>query len=222
MDAAYAERFPVLTFASGPTNSIRGAAFLSGVAEAIVVDVGGTTSDVGALHKGFPRQATVAVEVGGVRTNFRMPDVFSFGLGGGSLVVDGPDGVKVGPRSVGYKLTKEALVFGGSTLTTTDIIVAAGRARLRSSRESRPSRQGPDRANGGEDRRHAGDRGRTLAPVARTLAGHRRGRRLDPDTRTRSATSTSSSRIISRSPTRSARRSRKCRARSIASIRWPR
>ncbi|HLJ21403.1 MAG TPA: hydantoinase/oxoprolinase family protein, partial [Stellaceae bacterium] len=36
MDAAYAERFPVLTFASGPTNSIRGAAFLSGVAEAIV------------------------------------------------------------------------------------------------------------------------------------------------------------------------------------------
>jgi N-methylhydantoinase A/oxoprolinase/acetone carboxylase beta subunit len=111
MDAAYAERFPVLTFASGPTNSIRGAAFLSGVAEAIVVDIGGTTSDVGALHKGFPRQATVAVEVGGVRTNFRMPDVFSFGLGGGSLVVDGPGGIKVGPMS-------------------TDIVVAAGRAYL--------------------------------------------------------------------------------------------
>jgi N-methylhydantoinase A/oxoprolinase/acetone carboxylase beta subunit len=130
MDAAYAERFPVLTFASGPTNSIRGAAFLSGVAEAIVVDIGGTTSDVGALHRGFPRQATVAVEAGGVRTNFRMPDVFSFGLGGGSLVVDGPGGVKVGPTSVGYKLTKEALVFGGETLTTTDIAVAAGRAFL--------------------------------------------------------------------------------------------
>ena len=92
MDAAYAERFPVLTFASGPTNSIRGAAFLSGVSDAIVVDIGGTTSDVGSLHKGFPRPATVAVEVGGVRTNFRMPDVFSMGLGGGSLVVDGPEG----------------------------------------------------------------------------------------------------------------------------------
>jgi N-methylhydantoinase A/oxoprolinase/acetone carboxylase beta subunit len=130
MDASYAERFPVLTFASGPTNSIRGAAFLSGVSEAIVVDIGGTTSDVGALHKGFPRQATVAVEVGGVRTNFRMPDVFSFGLGGGSLVVDGAGSVKVGPTSVGYKLTKEALVFGGSTLTTTDVMVAAGRAHL--------------------------------------------------------------------------------------------
>ena len=94
MDAAFAEKFPVLTFASGPTNSMRGAAFLSGVSEAIVVDIGGTTTDVGSLHKGFPRQATVAVEVGGVRTNFRMPDVFSIGLGGGSLVVDGEAGVK--------------------------------------------------------------------------------------------------------------------------------
>jgi len=130
MDAAYAARFPVLTFASGPTNSIRGAAFLSGVSDAIVVDIGGTTSDVGALRKGFPRPATVAVEVGGVRTNFRMPDVFSFGLGGGSLVVDLPSGVSIGPRSVGYRLVTEALVFGGSTLTTTDVVVAAGRATL--------------------------------------------------------------------------------------------
>ena len=47
MDAGFAERFPVLTFASGPTNSMRGAAFLSGVQEAIVVDIGGTTTDVG-------------------------------------------------------------------------------------------------------------------------------------------------------------------------------
>jgi N-methylhydantoinase A/oxoprolinase/acetone carboxylase beta subunit len=126
MDAAFAERFPVLTFASGPTNSMRGAAFLSGVQDAIVVDIGGTTTDVGSLQKGFPRQATVAVEVGGVRTNFRMPDVFSIGLGGGSLVVDGPDGVVVGPRSVGYKIATEALIFGGKTLTTSDIVVADG------------------------------------------------------------------------------------------------
>lgn len=130
MDAAFAERFPVLTFASGPTNSMRGAAFLSGVKDAIVVDIGGTTSDVGSLTKGFPRQATVAVEVGGVRTNFRMPDVFSIGLGGGSLVVDGDKGVTVGPRSVGYRIITEALIFGGQTLTTSDIIVAAGKADL--------------------------------------------------------------------------------------------
>jgi N-methylhydantoinase A/oxoprolinase/acetone carboxylase beta subunit len=130
MDAAYAERFPVLTFASGPTNSMRGAAFLSGVADAIVVDIGGTTTDVGSLHKGFPRQATVAVEVGGVRTNFRMPDVFSIGLGGGSHVVETDKGIKVGPTSVGYKIVTEALIFGGSTLTTSDIVVASGRESL--------------------------------------------------------------------------------------------
>jgi N-methylhydantoinase A/oxoprolinase/acetone carboxylase beta subunit len=132
MDADFAERFPVLTFASGPTNSMRGAAFLSGVQDAIVIDVGGTTTDVGSLHKGFPRQATVAVEVGGVRTNFRMPDVFSIGLGGGSLVVEEKPGgkVTVGPRSLGYRLTMDALIFGGKTLTTSDIVVAAGRAQF--------------------------------------------------------------------------------------------
>jgi N-methylhydantoinase A/oxoprolinase/acetone carboxylase beta subunit len=86
MDAAYAERFPVLTFASGPTNSMRGAAFLSGISDGIVVDIGGTTTDVGALQRGFPRPASTSVDVGGVRTNFRMPDVFSIGLGGGALV----------------------------------------------------------------------------------------------------------------------------------------
>lgn len=130
MDAAFAEKFPVLTFASGPTNSMRGAAFLSGVKDAIVVDIGGTTSDVGSLQKGFPRQATVAVEVGGVRTNFRMPDVFSIGLGGGSHVVETREGIKVGPTSVGYRIITEAQIFGGDTLTTSDIVVASGRYDL--------------------------------------------------------------------------------------------
>tara|TARA_R110002049_G_scaffold8543_10_gene46217 strand:- start:1429 stop:2976 length:1548 start_codon:yes stop_codon:yes gene_type:complete len=130
MDAAFAEKFPVLTFASGPTNSMRGAAFLSGVQDAIVVDIGGTTADVGCLQKGFPRQAAVAIEVGGVRTNFRMPDVFSIGLGGGSLVQGSGEGVTVGPQSVGYRIATEALIFGGSTLTASDIVVADGGADL--------------------------------------------------------------------------------------------
>jgi N-methylhydantoinase A/oxoprolinase/acetone carboxylase beta subunit len=128
MNAGFAEKFPVLTIASGPTNSMRGAAFLSGIKEAIVVDVGGTTTDVGALHQGFPRQASIAVELGGVRTNFRMPDVFSLGLGGGSIVERDP--LKIGPQSVGFRLTEESLVFGGNTLTATDIAVAAGMAKV--------------------------------------------------------------------------------------------
>jgi len=129
MNADFAEKYPVLTFASGPTNSMRGAAFLSGVKEAMVVDVGGTTSDVGMLIHGFPRESSVAVAIGGVRTNFRMPDVLSFGLGGGSLVRQNGS-VRVGPDSVGYELTTRGLVFGGDTLTTTDVAVAAGYLEL--------------------------------------------------------------------------------------------
>lgn len=123
MSAEMAMAYPVLTFASGPTNSIRGAAFLTGIKDGIVVDIGGTTTDVGVLVRGFPREASLAVSVGGVRTNFRMPDVLSIGLGGGSLVRFDP--LQVGPQSVGYELTTRALCFGGDTLTATDIAVAA-------------------------------------------------------------------------------------------------
>ena len=122
MTEAAAAALPVVSFASGATNSMRGAAFLSGLAEALVVDVGGTSTDVGQLRRGFPREANSVVEVGGVRTLFRMPDLFSIGLGGGSLVVRDP--LRVGPQSVGYRLTREALVFGGDTLTATDAAVA--------------------------------------------------------------------------------------------------
>jgi N-methylhydantoinase A/oxoprolinase/acetone carboxylase beta subunit len=128
MLASVAEAFPVYSFASGPTNSMRGAAFLSGLADAIVIDVGGTTTDIGSLRHGFPREANSVVEVGGVRTLFRMPDLLSLGLGGGSLVER--DGAEVGPRRVGYRLVEEGRVFGGATLTATDIAVAAGLAEL--------------------------------------------------------------------------------------------
>lgn len=127
----YALRYPILTIACGPTNSIRGAAFLSGMGDAIVVDVGGTSTDVGVLGAGFPRESAVAVEIGGVQTNFRMPDLFSVGLGGGSVVrPDGDSRVRIGPDSVGYAITKEALCFGGSTLTMTDVAVARGMANV--------------------------------------------------------------------------------------------
>jgi N-methylhydantoinase A/oxoprolinase/acetone carboxylase beta subunit len=128
MEAAAATALPVMTFASGPTNSMRGAAFLSGLAEAMVVDVGGTSTDVGQLRRGFPREANSVVEIGGVRTLFRMPDLLSIGLGGGSVV--GRDPLTIGPQSVGYRLTSEALVFGGDTLTATDAAVAAGVADI--------------------------------------------------------------------------------------------
>ena len=124
MSAETAMALPVMSFASGATNSMRGAAFLSGLAEAMVVDVGGTSTDVGQLRRGFPREANSVVEIGQVRTLFRMPDLLSIALGGGSIVKEAP--LRVGPASVGYRLTEAALVFGGATLTATDAAVAAG------------------------------------------------------------------------------------------------
>ena len=77
------------------------------------------------LRRGFPREANSVVEVGGVRTLFRMPDLLSIGLGGGSIV-ERRTRSQSGPQSVGYRLTREGVVFGGQTMTATDAAVAAG------------------------------------------------------------------------------------------------
>lgn len=141
-DANVAAELPIKTFASGPTNSLMGAAFLQGIdnhggdrtmadKQVVVVDVGGTTTDLCALlPSGFPRQAPNFIEVGGVRTAFSMPEVLSIGLGGGSRVrrLDGSGKVTVGPDSVAHRLTTDAMVFGGSVMTSTDIVVASGGA----------------------------------------------------------------------------------------------
>ena len=129
MGAEAVERYPVLTILSGPTNSMRGAACLSGMKNAAVADIGGTTTEIGMLVNGFPRESSMTVGIGGVRTNFRMPDILVLGLGGGSLVRKDKS-ISVGPDSVGYRITREALVFGGNKLTATDIAVAAGHASI--------------------------------------------------------------------------------------------
>lgn len=131
MTMEHARKYPILTIACGPTNSIRGASYLSRIKNAVVIDVGGTTTDFGVIQNGFPRESSVAVTIGGVRTNFRMPDIVSIGLGGGSIVRKTPDGhVTVGPDSVGYKITDQAMVFGGSVMTATDVAVRLGMADI--------------------------------------------------------------------------------------------
>ncbi|KAJ4990223.1 hydantoinase [Stagonosporopsis vannaccii] len=124
-----ASQLPIRTFSSGPTNSMRGAAFLVGKREdteaMMVVDVGGTTTDVGLLlANGFPRQQAAYSELSGVRMNFSYPDVKSIGLGGGSLVRRVGNKLQIGPESVGYRLPEKALIFGGDVPTATDYTVA--------------------------------------------------------------------------------------------------
>lgn len=131
MTMEHARKYPILTIACGPTNSIRGASYLTKQDNALVVDVGGTTTDLGMIQNGFPRESSIAVSIGGVRTNFRMPDVVTIGLGGGSIVRQHEDGsITVGPDSVGYEITKKALIFGGDVVTATDIAVSLGMFEL--------------------------------------------------------------------------------------------
>jgi N-methylhydantoinase A/oxoprolinase/acetone carboxylase beta subunit len=129
IEASEVIELPVLTFACGPTNSMRGAAFLTGLKDALVVDIGGTTTDVGEVQDGFPRLAGTSVMVADVRTNFAMPDVISIGLGGGSIVNE-KDTMSIGPISVGHDLPYKAKVFSGDTLTATDLAVAGGRCKV--------------------------------------------------------------------------------------------
>lgn len=127
IDLSEAIANPLLTISSGPTNSFIGASKLAGVSDAIIVDVGGTTTDIGMIQNGFPRRSMHNASIGGISLNFRMPDVLSIGIGGGSLITASQSGkFKVGPESCGKDLMTKSLSFGGSSLTLTDIAAATG------------------------------------------------------------------------------------------------
>jgi N-methylhydantoinase A/oxoprolinase/acetone carboxylase beta subunit len=135
MSLDQAQDFPVLTISSGPTNSIRGAGALSKVANGIVIDVGGTTSDGGVLVNFFPRESTQAAQIGGVLTNFRMPDVVAVGIGGGTIVRFKDKICQLGPDSVGYRLKEKAVAFKGDTLTISDFFLANNQLEIHGSIE---------------------------------------------------------------------------------------
>ncbi len=129
MKANFARQYPIFMAKSGPTNSMIGAAHLSGAKNAVVVDIGGTTTDVGALFDGAPREKSLNTDLCDIRTNFHMPDTMSIALGGGSTIVFDPE-LRIGPKSVARDLERRGVIFGGDVLTATDIAVGAGRINL--------------------------------------------------------------------------------------------
>ena len=120
-------RFPIKTIGAGPTNSFIGASRLCGIQEAIVVDMGGTSTDIGIVEGGYARSSLQAATIGGVSLHFAIPDMISLALGGGSHIkIDGESSFQVGPQSVARQLQKLSRVFGGPILTLTDVGVASG------------------------------------------------------------------------------------------------
>jgi N-methylhydantoinase A/oxoprolinase/acetone carboxylase beta subunit len=81
MTPEHAVRYPFQMLASGPASGMRGAAWLSGVHDAAVVEVAAQSTTIGALVGGLPRERATPHEIAGVRANFRVPDLLTLPYG---------------------------------------------------------------------------------------------------------------------------------------------
>jgi N-methylhydantoinase A/oxoprolinase/acetone carboxylase beta subunit len=100
MDEAVAKERPVETILSGPAASIIGAKALTKLPDAVIVDVGGTTTDIGILRNGRPRLDPEGAVLGGWRTRVKAVDVFTSGIGGDSRVVVAAGKIHLSPLRV--------------------------------------------------------------------------------------------------------------------------
>jgi N-methylhydantoinase A/oxoprolinase/acetone carboxylase beta subunit len=104
MSAAQAKARPIETILSGPAASIVGARWLTGAEQALVSDIGGTTTDVAVLRNGRPAIDPNGAQVGPYRTMVEAVAMRTFGLGGDSevhFISEGlVGGVTLGPRRV--------------------------------------------------------------------------------------------------------------------------
>ena len=102
ISAAMVRERPIETILSGPAASIVGARWLTGAQDALVSDIGGTTTDVAILRGGLPEIDPEGARVGGFRTMVEAVAMRTTGLGGDSevhLVSDGLSGrLRLGPR----------------------------------------------------------------------------------------------------------------------------
>lgn len=93
---------PIETILSGPAASLVGAAYLSGLQNAVVSDIGGTTTDIAVLQDGNPRLDENGATVGGWRTMVEAVAMYTIGLGGDSEVSVRQTGLdlrlELGPR----------------------------------------------------------------------------------------------------------------------------
>jgi N-methylhydantoinase A/oxoprolinase/acetone carboxylase beta subunit len=101
MSAAVAREKPIDTLLSGPAASIIGGSFLTQVRDAVIMDMGGTTTDVAHMDQGFVRISQEGARVGGWLTRVQAARIDTFGIGGDSYLQLTSDGrIKVGPRRV--------------------------------------------------------------------------------------------------------------------------
>jgi N-methylhydantoinase A len=120
------------TYNSGPSAGVLGAGYVAralGAGTVCTFDVGGTTTDVAYLRDGHaPRDAST--ELGPARIPHPSVDLYSFGLGGGSVIDLADEGrLRVGPESAGSSPGPACFGLGGEALTPTDVWVLLGYLR---------------------------------------------------------------------------------------------
>lgn len=100
MASEVAKERPVETILSGPAASVAGARHLTNQDEAIVVDVGGTTTDTAVLKQGLVRVCESGTTVGGFKTHVKALEMRTTGLGGDSLILWEGNDFLIGPQRV--------------------------------------------------------------------------------------------------------------------------
>ncbi|MCB2145585.1 MAG: DUF1638 domain-containing protein [Deltaproteobacteria bacterium] len=126
MRAEMAKARPVETIFSGPAASVAGARHLTGLEDALVVDVGGTTTDTAAVEHGSVRVCSNGSTVAGRRTHVRALDIRTAGLGGDSLINREKGVFSIGPRRVA------PIAWLGSSFAGADEAIDYLSTRLRS------------------------------------------------------------------------------------------
>lgn len=101
MPVKQARERPVETILSGPAASLLGGARLSGLDNCLVVDMGGTSTDIAYIDNGFPRIGREGAQLGGWRTRVRSIDAATVALGGDSEIGSDLHGdLRIGPARV--------------------------------------------------------------------------------------------------------------------------
>ncbi|MEE4358166.1 MAG: hydantoinase/oxoprolinase family protein [Desulfococcaceae bacterium] len=116
MNFASSVDFPGQTILSGPSASVMGAtAFAPAKGECLVLDIGGTTTDMAILLDQVPLLAPQGIDIGNFRTLIRSLETRSIGIGGDSHVRVENGKIRIGPERTG-----PAMAYGGSVPTPTD------------------------------------------------------------------------------------------------------
>jgi N-methylhydantoinase A/oxoprolinase/acetone carboxylase beta subunit len=116
-------KYPIKTIGAGIVNSCIGGSKLASKKNAVVVDVGGTSLDIGIVKNYFCKKSTGFLSIEGIKLLQDCPDIHSMALGGGTIIEKNNNDFQIGPKSIGKNLFSDGYSFGGNVKTLTDAAI---------------------------------------------------------------------------------------------------